>query len=87
MHFSFRIIFFILLTVCFAAGQVRITPEGFESAKQPQVAIRPDGVIYVTFGMSNTVYCVRSDDRGSKFSKPKAVATLKKLALGMQAQR
>ena len=51
--------------------------------RQPQVAVGPDGRIFVAFGVGNTIRCARSDDSGRTFSAA-AVGSVGSLALGMR---
>jgi hypothetical protein len=61
-----------------------LTPSGFGSALQPQVAVSPAGDIYVTFGKDETVYLTTSTNHGQSFSVPSKVADVPNLMLGMR---
>src|SRR5439155_6176183 len=54
------------------------------SPQQPQVAVAPDGTIYLVYGSENSVYCAVSRDHGKGFSTPVLVANEGPLALGMR---
>jgi photosystem II stability/assembly factor-like uncharacterized protein len=56
----------------------------FAGAKQPQVAVGPNGAVHVTFGVGNAVYCATSADGGRTFRSPAKVSEAGKLALGMR---
>jgi hypothetical protein len=56
----------------------------FASAKQPQVAVGPNGAVHVTFGIGNAVYCANSADGGHTFQPPAKVDEAGKLSLGMR---
>jgi len=61
-----------------------LTPTGSGGGKQPQVAVAPDGTIYVVFGKDTSVYVTSSTDHGATFSAPVQVADVPKLMLGMR---
>jgi len=61
-----------------------LTPSGFGSARQPQVAVSPQGEIYVVFVKDSTIYLVRSTDHGENFSDPAKVADVPGLMAGMR---
>lgn len=61
----------------FASGKAGVSPQ------QPQVAVAPDGSIYVAYGSENNIYCAFSRDQGKTFSGPVLVANEGPLALGM----
>ncbi|MBI3267459.1 MAG: exo-alpha-sialidase [Planctomycetes bacterium] len=52
--------------------------------REPQVAVAPDGTIYVAFGNDNAVWCSASTDGGKTFGAPVQVAQAGNLALGMR---
>jgi BNR repeat-like domain len=66
------------------AQSVEILPPALRGATQPQVAVAPNGNIFVTFGKDASVYCTISTNGGKTFLEPNKVATLPKLALGMR---
>jgi BNR repeat-like domain len=53
-------------------------------AQQPQVAVDPQGVIYVVFGSQKTIYCSASADEGRSYGDAVQVASGRPLALGMR---
>src|SRR3989337_1751102 len=52
------------------------------SPQQPQVAVAPDGSIYLVYGSDTTIYCAFSRDGGKAFSMPVVVASEGPMALG-----
>jgi photosystem II stability/assembly factor-like uncharacterized protein len=56
----------------------------FTAARQPQVAVGPNGTVHVTFGVGNAIYCANSTDGGRTFAPPVKVGEAGKLALGMR---
>ena len=72
-------------TVAWAEQPVSVAPGGqFAAAKQPQVAVGPNGAVHVTFGVGNVIYCANSTDGGQSFQPPVKVGEAGKLALGMR---
>lgn len=67
-----------------SAAQVKILPDNFTGAKQPQIAADPKGNIFVALGKENSVYVARSANGGKTFQTPTLVGTVEKLALGMR---
>lgn len=61
----------------FAPGKAGASPQ------QPQVAVAPDGSIYLAYGSENSIYCAVSRDRGKSFSLPVLVGNEGPLSLGM----
>src|SRR5262245_19203109 len=61
----------------FASGKAGASPQ------QPQVAVAPNGSIYLVYGSENSVYCAVSRDRGKSFLPPVLVADEGPLSLGM----
>src|SRR5262245_60676353 len=61
----------------FASGQAGASPQ------QPQVAVAPNGSIYLVYGSENSVYCAVSRDHGKSFLPPVLVADQGPLSLGM----
>jgi hypothetical protein len=57
------------------------------SPQQPQVAVAPDGSIYVTYGSQSSIYCAFSRDQGKTFSPPVLVANEGALALALGMHR
>lgn len=53
-------------------------------ARQPQVAIDPQGKVHVVFGAENSIYCATSDDGGKRFGKPAKIADAPNMSLGMR---
>lgn len=53
-------------------------------AKQPQVAVRPDGGVFIAYGVGDEIRCVSSEDGGRTFGEPSAVGLPGKLSLGMR---
>ena len=72
---------FIASTAC--AEPVRVVEISDPPAKQPQLAIAPDGGIHVVFGSGNAIFHTASRD-GRAFSTPEKIGELEKLALGMR---
>ncbi|MBC8128163.1 MAG: exo-alpha-sialidase, partial [Gloeobacteraceae cyanobacterium ES-bin-144] len=66
------------------AAPVEIVPPDLRDARQPQVAVAPNGSIHIAFGKMNLIYYVASTDGGKTFSEPVIVGELPKLALGMR---
>lgn len=65
------------------AAAVAVAPGAeFAAARQPQVAVGPNGAVHVTFGVGNAVYCATSTDAGRTFSPPVKVNDHGVLALG-----
>ena len=81
---AFLALFSGLLIPSVAAAPVEIVPKSLRGAKQPQVAISPEGGVSVVFGRETNVFFVRSPDGGKTFSTPVLVGSLPKLALGMR---
>lgn len=73
-----------LMTFESSAAQVKILPDGFNGAKQPQITADSRGNVFVAFGKENSLYVARSADGGKTFQTPKMVGTVEKLALGMR---
>jgi hypothetical protein len=77
-----------LFGVAFAFGAsaqpVEVLPPDWRGAIQPQVAVAPNGNVFVAFGKDLAVYCTVSTDGAKTFRPPVKVATLPKLALGMR---
>src|SRR5271154_2156753 len=68
-----------------AADVVGIAPaKEFPGAKQPQLAVRLDGKIYLAFGAGNAIFCTTSTDGGKSFAPPKKVGEAGVMALGMR---
>src|SRR3954469_4122280 len=74
----------VLAPILGAAQPVEVLPPELRGAIQPQVAVAPNGNIYVTFGKGTSVYCAVSTNGGKAFLQPVEVARLPKLALGMR---
>src|SRR4051794_1410383 len=78
----------LLASLCLAvashAQPVEILPPSLRGATQPQVAVAPNGNIFITFGKESTVYCATSTNGGKTFLGPREVAKLSKLSLGMR---
>jgi hypothetical protein len=55
-----------------------------EGARQPQVAVGPDGGVVIAYGVGDEIRCVSSDDGGRTFGEPVTVGSPGKLALGMR---
>ncbi|RUL88258.1 sialidase family protein [Tautonia sociabilis] len=53
-------------------------------ARQPQVAVSPDGRVFLAFGVGDEIRCVCSDDGGRTFSEPVRVGSPGVMALGMR---
>jgi hypothetical protein len=69
----------------FAGEPVRVVPEGaVREPQQPQVAVAPDGTIYVVYGSGPTIYCSVSSDGGRSFGRPAKVGGAPTMALGMR---
>ena len=64
----------------------RVLPEDFLNAEQPQVAVAPNGTVYIVFGVksSGDIFCVRSTNGARTFSVPQRIDRLEKIALGMR---
>jgi len=73
-----------LALVILEFNTVCVTPTGFESAQEPQVAIAADNRVYVAYGQTDTLYVSISSDQGSTYSAPIRVAEAGKLSLGMR---
>ena len=58
--------------------------EDTRGAKQPQVAIGPDGAIHLVCSDGEAVFYCRSDDKGLTFSPPREAIRVEKIALGMR---
>ena len=65
-------------------AQVRIIPDDFSGARQPQIAMDASGHVFVAFGKDNSIYLAASADGGKSFQPPTHVGTVEKLALGMR---
>lgn len=61
-----------------------ITSDGFESAKEPQIAIDRDRSVYVAYGKRDAIYLSVSKDAGKNYEAPIKVAEAGKLSLGMR---
>jgi len=61
-----------------------LVPANFGPGKQPQVAMSPQGEIYVVFAQESAIYLVRSSDHGENFSAPKKIADVPGLMAGMR---
>ncbi len=69
----------------FGADVVGVAPaKEFPGAKQPQLAVSPDGRIYLAFGAGNAILCTASTDGGKSFAPPKKVGEAGVMALGMR---
>lgn len=66
------------------SSPTRITPADFAGAKQPQIAVNTQGKIFVTFGRTNSIYLVTSENGGESFTAPQKIGDVDKLALGMR---
>lgn len=64
------------------AAFVKVTPPGFEAAKEPQIAIDRDHSTYVAYGMGDSIYVSKSTDGGKAYEPPVKVAEAGKLSLG-----
>jgi len=81
-----------ILLVCVILGSVfpclgnpvRVTPSEFTGARQPQIAATAKGEVFVTFGLSNSVYVAASKDGAKSFTAPKKIGEVTQLALGMR---
>jgi hypothetical protein len=81
-----------LYAMCLAAGLAArgfaaepvsvVSADAVTPARQPQVAVTEEGLLFVAFGSGETVYCSVSRDQARTFEKPVVVAQLKGLALG-----
>jgi hypothetical protein len=67
-----------------AGNPVEVVPPELRGAIQPQVAISPNGNVFVAFGREGSIYCTASTNAGQSFLPPSKIATLSKLALGMR---
>lgn len=63
---------------------VSVTPSSYAEAKEPQVAIDPDGATYIVFGKGNALFVSRSRDQGRTFEEPVKIGEPGKLSLGMR---
>lgn len=74
-----------LLTSAFSEP-VRVVPPDFQGAEQPQVAVAPNGTVYIVFGVKSRgdIYCTHSIDGAKSFSAPQRIDGLDKLALGLR---
>ncbi len=81
----FRPLLTSLLFIAFIvrAEPVRVVAIADPPAKQPQLAIAPDGGFHVVFGGGNAIFHTASRD-GRTFSMPVKIGELEKLALGMR---
>lgn len=81
----FRLLLIALLFIVPAlhAAPVHVVGSADPSAKQPQLAIAPDGGIHVVFGSGQSIFHTASRD-GRVFSLPVKIGSLEKLALGMR---
>jgi hypothetical protein len=75
---------FLITSGSIMAQPVEVVSPELRGAVQPQVAVAPNGNIYVTFGKASSVYCAVSTNGGKTFHRPVEVASLPKLALGMR---
>ncbi len=73
----------LFITFTARAEPVRVLAMTDPLAKQPQLAIAPDGGFHVAFGSGNAIFHTASRD-GRTFSKPVKIGELEKLALGMR---
>jgi len=76
------------LLLCFAGSSAADQSSGAEfavpatSAQQPQMAVAPDGTLYLVYGAGHTIYCVVSRDGGKSFGLPAALEAGGMLMLG-----
>ncbi len=56
----------------------------FPDARQPQLAVAATGEIYLVYGNDRSIYFTVKKDRWSEFDKPRRVAEVGTLALGMR---
>jgi hypothetical protein len=67
----------------FAADATSVVAKtAFPDAKQPQVAVDPQGRIYLVFGTGNSICMTTSDDMGKSFKQPIKIEDTGVLALG-----
>jgi hypothetical protein len=88
MRFLTFILMICLLAVMGSAGEVSDVHEFSASkpqasAQQPQLAVAPDGTLYLVYGVDHTIYCAASSDGGKHFSAPVVVSANTILSLGM----
>jgi hypothetical protein len=68
-----------------AGESIVVTPDAaYAQAREPQVAVGPNGHIHVVFGTSHAIYCASSADGGHSFSPAVKVGEEGILALGMR---
>ncbi|HEY1378424.1 MAG TPA: sialidase family protein [Gemmataceae bacterium] len=66
-----------------AATPVAVTPgPEFAAARQPQVAVGPNGAVHIAFGLGNAIWYASSADGGRSFAPPVKVGERGALALG-----
>jgi hypothetical protein len=62
---------------------IKVTPDGFIGAKEPQIAIEGRSV-YIAYSMGDTCYLSISKDGGNTYGRPVVVANAGRLSLGMR---
>lgn len=63
---------------------IRVTPDSFTQAREPQIAIDMDERVYIAYGMGNVIYVSSSADKGNSYGAPIKVGEAGKLSLGMR---
>lgn len=61
-----------------------VSDSSIDGAKQPRVAVDNSGTVFIAFGAGQDIYVCQSVDATNSYSKPKRVAQVPGLALGMR---
>jgi hypothetical protein len=83
MNFILFIAAFLFSNIFSAGISANADPESIANGRQPELSIDAKGKVRVVFGRNDSIFCLTWIDKSGSFSKPKFVARVNQMHLGM----